>query len=163
MGALQLNDPDPLYWVTVYAMTALIPHSRLVQPHYASLFWITAGMVFAGLLQSSSGFIDFMAAGDWGLLTAPMTDKLPAIEYAREFLGLLFASLAWLVIGSRVLAINSPHRTVWRNSYDLRFRLVCAGFSTDLQSWRIGLTSLPLHQIFGRDKHAGNLAMVWPR
>jgi len=96
MGALQLNDPDPLYWVTVYAMTALIPHGRLVQPHYASLFWITAGMVFAGLLQSFSGFIDFMTAGDWGLLTAPMTDKLPAIEYAREFLGLLF-SVACLV------------------------------------------------------------------
>ena len=96
MGALQLNDPDPLYWVTVYAMTALIPHGRLVQPHYASLFWITAGMVFAGLLQSLTGFIDFVAAGDWGLLTAPMTDKLPAIEYAREFLGLLF-SVACLV------------------------------------------------------------------
>ena len=96
MGALQLNDPDPLYWVTVYAMTALIPHGHLVQPHYASLFWITAGMVFAGLLQSFSGFIDFAVTGDWGLLTAPMTDKLPAIEYAREFLGLLF-SVACLV------------------------------------------------------------------
>ena len=96
MGALQLNDPDPLYWVTVYAMTALIPHGRLLQPHYASLFWITVGMVFAGLLQSYSGFIDFVALGDWGLLTAPMTDKLPAIEYAREFLGLLF-SVACLV------------------------------------------------------------------
>ena len=96
MGALQLNDPDPLYWVTVYAMTALIPHGRLLQPHYASLFWITVGMVFAGLLQSYSGFIDFVTAGDLGLLTAPMTDKLPAIEYAREFLGLLF-SVACLV------------------------------------------------------------------
>ena len=96
MGALQLNDPDPLFWVTVYAMTALIPHGRLLQRHYASLFWITVGMVFAGLLQSFSGFIDFVTAGDWGLLTAPMTDKIPAIEYAREFLGLLF-SVACLV------------------------------------------------------------------
>lgn len=96
MGALQVNDPDPLYWVTVYAMTALIPYGRLLHPHYGSLFWITAGMVFAGLLQSFSGFIDFVAAGDWGLLTAPMTDKLPTIEYAREFLGLLF-SVACLV------------------------------------------------------------------
>ena len=96
MGALQLNDPDPLYWVTVYAMTALIPHGRLLHPHYVSLFWITAGMVFAGLLQSFCGFIDFVAAGDWGLLTAPMTDKLPPIEYAREFLGLLF-SVACLI------------------------------------------------------------------
>ena len=96
MGALQLNDPDPLYWVAVYAMTALIPHGRVLHPYYVSLFWITAGMVFAGLLQSFSGFIDFVAAGDWGLLTAPMTDKLPAIEYAREFLGLLF-SVACLV------------------------------------------------------------------
>ena len=96
MGALQLNDPDPLFWVTVYAMTALIPHSRLLQRHYVSIFWITAGMVFAGLLQSFSGFIDFFAAGDWSLLTAPMTDKLPTIEYAREFLGLLF-SVACLI------------------------------------------------------------------
>ena len=96
MGALQLNDPDPLYWVTVYVMTALIPQSRLLRRHCVSLFWITAGMVLAGLLQSVSGFIDFVAAGDWGLLTAPMTDKLPAIEYAREFLGLLF-SVACLI------------------------------------------------------------------
>ena len=96
MGALQLNDPDPLYWVTVYAMTALIPHSRLFYRQYVVVFWITAGMVFAGLLQSFGGFIDFVAAGDWGLLTAPMTDKLPAIEYAREFLGLLF-SVACLI------------------------------------------------------------------
>ena len=91
MGALQLNDPDPLYWVTVYAMTALIPWRRLWRRHYVSLFWITTGMVFAGLLQSFNGFIDFVTAGDWGLLTAPMTDKIPAIEYAREFLGLLFS------------------------------------------------------------------------
>lgn len=96
MGALQLNDPDPLYWVTVYAMTALIPHSHLLHRHYVVIFWLTAGMVFAGLLQSLTHFIDFMVAGDWGLLTAPMTDKLPAIEYAREFLGLLF-SVACLV------------------------------------------------------------------
>ena len=104
MGALQLNDPDPLYWVTVYAMTALIPHGRLLQPHYASLFWITVGMVFAGLLQSYSGFIDFVTAGDWGLLTAPMTDKLPAIEYAREFLGLLFSVVC--LVGYRKSSVS---------------------------------------------------------
>ena len=104
MGALQLNDPDPLYWVTVYAMTALIPHGRLLQPHYASLFWITVGMVFAGLLQSYSGFIDFVTAGDWGLLTAPMTDKLPAIEYAREFLGLLFSVVS--LVGYRKSSVS---------------------------------------------------------
>ena len=54
MGALQLNDPDPLYWVTVYAMTALIPHSRVLHRQYVVTFWMTAGMVFAGLLPQRS-------------------------------------------------------------------------------------------------------------
>ena len=96
MGALQLNDPDPLYWITVYVMTAVIPHSRLLGRTYVTIFWITTGLVLAGHLHSLNGFIDLAAMGDWELLTAAMTDRLPAIEYAREFLGLLF-SVACLV------------------------------------------------------------------
>lgn len=97
MSALQANDPDASYWVTVYLITALIPHLRVLGGFSRSCFWLTVGLVFAGLLQSYSDFIKFIYAGNIELLIAPMTDDVPVIEHAREFLGLLFSVVCLIV------------------------------------------------------------------
>ena len=104
MSALQANDPDPAYWVLVYVFTAVIPHSKWLGRVAQPTFWLAAGLILAGLLQSFPGFLEFVQLGDVALLTAPMTEKIPAIEHAREFLGLLFSVLCLALYGS-------PHQT----------------------------------------------------
>ena len=93
MGYLQLNDPDPLYWVTVYTLTGITPFKTELKDYYSFVVWLTSGMVLAGLLQSLPGFIDFIQIGEYGALTGAMSATQPTIEAARELIGLLFCAV----------------------------------------------------------------------
>ncbi len=91
MAVIQLNDPDPLYWVTVYSLVALTPALRIFHRSYNWLLNLTLGMVLAGLLMSAPGFIDYVHSRDFGSITGKMMAEKAYVEYAREFLGLVIA------------------------------------------------------------------------
>jgi hypothetical protein len=93
MAYLQLNDPDPIYWVSVYSIVALIPASRGVSYRHATMTSFAFGMVIAGLLMSASGFIQYLLSADYSLIGGRMTIGRPYIEAAREFLGLCLATV----------------------------------------------------------------------
>lgn len=59
-AALQLNDPDPLYWIAVYLGTALVPIAQSFGRH--SKFWtaVLLGGVLAGLVISLPGFLAYL-------------------------------------------------------------------------------------------------------
>ena len=116
MAYLQLNDPDPLYWVSVYLIASLIPATALVpaalrpvaalMPRVAGtskvqdrIFCIAVGLIVAGLLISGPGFVDFLRYEPITQITASMAAN-PRVEAAREFLGLV---IAWgmLIISGR--------------------------------------------------------------
>ncbi len=90
MAWLQLNDADPAYWTGVYAVAAIVPLLRLMGWSDLRLWWLTAGLISAGLLISGSGFVQFL--GNYGIsdLFASMQVN-PDVEAAREFLGLIIA------------------------------------------------------------------------
>lgn len=92
MAAIQLNDPDPMYWVTVYAVAAIIPLGQLVGRKFPSLWTMAMGMIIAGLLMSLPGFWDYLTADDYLSITREMLGDKPYVEYGREFLGLLIAA-----------------------------------------------------------------------
>ncbi|MEM7218439.1 MAG: transmembrane 220 family protein [Pseudomonadota bacterium] len=97
MAVLQLNDPDPLYWVVVYLLVACVPLGRLCGWESSIFRALVAGLLLAGLLQSLPGFVDYLTSDDLVSLTGAMNPALPFIESAREFIGLLLGAICLLV------------------------------------------------------------------
>ena len=93
MAALQINDPDPLLWVTVYVAIALVPAARIIGYRLPILFWATVGMATACLLISLPGFFDYLASGDFASVGEEMSATKPYIEPAREFLGIVIGAI----------------------------------------------------------------------
>jgi hypothetical protein len=98
MAALQLNDPDPLYWFAVYAAVAVVAAAAVVGRDLPRFALVTLGAVTAGALIAAPGFIDYLQSGTWGSIAEHMNDEEPYIEQGREFVGLLIAAAALLLI-----------------------------------------------------------------
>lgn len=92
MAGLQLNDPDPLYWIAVYLLAASIPLCQLINLTSTTVYWIAAGMILSGLLITAPGFADFIRSENWGAITGEMMNRIPYVESAREFGGLAIAA-----------------------------------------------------------------------
>jgi hypothetical protein len=89
-AAIQFNDPDPAYWVLVYASTAMVAIAAAagrLRP-----FWVGAviGGVVAGLALTMDGFIEFLQHGDYANIMGDMASST-FVEESREFLGLTLA------------------------------------------------------------------------
>lgn len=99
MAALQLNDQDPLLWVTVYLSVGVVAGVRLVNQKCPLLFGITVGMVLSCVLISVPGFLDYLHAGDLSSVTGNMSADKPYVEAAREFLGMVIAGMCLACYG----------------------------------------------------------------
>ena len=110
MAFLQLNDPDPTYWFVTYVLTGVCAQGSRLAHLLVPTVWATTGLVLAGLLQSLPGFIQFVSLGDWSSLTGAMSKTQPQIEFAREFLGLLFCvmCLVILIFQNELLSPKEP-------------------------------------------------------
>lgn len=86
---IQFNDPDPFYWIVVYAGTAAVAFAGLLGK--SSEFWTTIliGAVAAGMIVATPGLVDFIAAGDIAVIGD--MNNAPNVEPAREFGGLFIA------------------------------------------------------------------------
>ncbi len=91
MAYIQLNDPDPVYWTTVYIAVASIPALALLGQRSFAHQLIVLGGVLAGLLMSFTGFVEFLLSKDYASLTGAMSADKPYVEHAREFIGLCMA------------------------------------------------------------------------
>ena len=94
MAGLQVNDPDPVFWVSVYVMVAVIPQGHLLIVALPKYLFFCSGMVTAGMLMSLPGFVDYLSAADHGEIFGGMSADKPHLESAREFLGLVFCALS---------------------------------------------------------------------
>jgi hypothetical protein len=97
MAAIQLNDPDPAYWVTVYVVVAAIPIARIFRHRLSKVSLLAGGMVLAGLLIAVPGFVDYIASGDYASIDDKMSAERPYVESAREFIGLMMAAICLIV------------------------------------------------------------------
>jgi hypothetical protein len=92
-----LNDPDPVRWVAAYASTAILfafaafgkADRRIVGPLAVAYFVWMCTMI--------PGVIDWLNLG-MPSITDEMHARAPHIEVVREFLGLLIAVMALLVL-----------------------------------------------------------------
>lgn len=98
MAAIQWNDPDPLYWIVVYAAVAVVAAAAVVGRSLPRFTLVTLGAVIAGALIAVPGFVDYLQSGNWGAIGEHMNDEEPYIEEGREFVGLIIAAVAlWLL------------------------------------------------------------------
>lgn len=96
MAWIQLNDPDPAYWVVVYVLVAAIPLARIFGHRLPTVLILASGMVLSGMLIAGPGSLDYLASGDYISIKGKMLDEKPYVESAREFIGLLAAAICLL-------------------------------------------------------------------
>ena len=101
MAVIQLNDPDPLYWFSVYLASAGVAVVQFLGKESLAYFYLTLGMLLAGLLMSFPGTLDYLSAGDFTSITGKMSGEKPYIESVREFIGLLIVVAYFVVIGRK--------------------------------------------------------------
>ena len=90
---LQLNDPEPMGWLLVYMITALI-HVRAAQNYLYMLPSIS------GAIGTSVAAVIFWPSEYQGI-AGVMKTELPQIELARESLGLALVSISLLFLSIR--------------------------------------------------------------
>ena len=91
-AALQLNDPDPVFWVAVYGAAALISGlelKRRVGPLYPGLLAATALAWAATISRLVLGKVAF------GEMFAEFEMKNELVEESREMFGLLIVAV-WM-------------------------------------------------------------------
>ncbi len=98
---LQINDPDPLIWVTYYAAIACACTIAAYRPLHRAVFLALAAVTAAGVVLTFPGFVDWLLNRPTSDLWAPMSASRMYIEDSRELLGLLIAG-GFLVTADRL-------------------------------------------------------------
>lgn len=91
---LQLNDPDPVLWVSIYGAVAIVLFLRVVGWYRRSVLIVVMVAIGAYSLMLSPDVYEWMMSSNKADLVGPMTDDKPYIEGSREFLGILIAEAA---------------------------------------------------------------------
>ena len=86
-AAVQYNDPDPLHWMALYALTAICCLGAIAEKYWPWLLWMLLGMSVTEMLIALDGFRQWLALGGQNLLSQQMAAEKPWIEQSREFLG----------------------------------------------------------------------------
>lgn len=93
---VQLNDPDPVQWVIIYGLVALISLTANFKkiPKLLIYTFTAVLLVYAG--YHFNHFIDYLQIENKNELFGEMVYEKPYLEGSREFLGLLLAACALL-------------------------------------------------------------------
>ncbi|MBA3818742.1 MAG: transmembrane 220 family protein [Deltaproteobacteria bacterium] len=104
--ALQYNDPDPVRWMLIYGVAAVVstalPRDRRVAP-VALVLGLGAAVWAAFLVQSTWGAVGITD------LTSKMSEQGGAVEVGREAGGLAIVAV-WLVIGGALRWRRQPRQ-----------------------------------------------------
>ncbi|AFM13456.1 transmembrane 220 family protein [Turneriella parva] len=101
-GAVQYNDPDPLHWMLLYFMSAVMCVLHALGRAPTALLYLTAGMAAAEMATTAGGLLDWLRLGNENVLTAQMSAAKPYIELTREFFGAAISLIVMLLIVSQV-------------------------------------------------------------
>ena len=105
-ASLQFNDPDPIVWVSFYAICALVPTLLLFNRFYRAIFWLAVTACAAQLILSAPGAYQYFLHMAQEPLMQGMNAEKPYIEECREFLGALIAlaliTLSALMAGAKM-------------------------------------------------------------
>ena len=94
---VQLNDPDPLAWVAVYAACALTCLLAITQYWHRIVSTIVFMVCVLWAITIASGIHADSSVIDWSEVFSSMEMKSAQTEMVREFGGLLIAA-AWMLV-----------------------------------------------------------------
>lgn len=97
-GAVQYNDPDPLHWMLLYFLSALVCAGSVFRRIPEALIFMTAGMALAEMAITLGGVLDWLRLGKENVITTQMTPTKPHIELTREFLGAAICLVVMLLL-----------------------------------------------------------------
>jgi hypothetical protein len=93
---IQLNDPDPMIWFSLYMIVAIVSIASNYKNINKLIIWalIIGYLIYAGMHFSL--FLDWMQTENKNEVFGEMVYKKPYLEGTREFLGLVMAASALL-------------------------------------------------------------------
>ena len=92
---VQFNDPDPLYWIFIYLLTAGFSFAAFFNRFYPKLMLLAIGMYLNAAFGLWAGVVEWFHSPDRSLLFDDIAKMQHIyIEEAREFLGLMMALAA---------------------------------------------------------------------
>jgi len=89
-AVLQLNDPDPILWVLLYGLVALVSLMAAFGKYQKILINLGLSACIIWMLTLIPEVVDWVQKG-MPSITGGMKAESPHIEFTREFLGLLIA------------------------------------------------------------------------
>lgn len=105
MTLVQLNDPDPVFWVGLYGVCAVVPALAFFGRRYPLLNWACLAYCGTALVLSVTGAFEYLQHAGEESLIQDMSPEKPYIEIAREFLGTLIALS--IIAGYQFFAIKA--------------------------------------------------------
>jgi hypothetical protein len=97
---LQLNDPDPVRWFTLYAAAAAACWVHPPRPFRA---WLAVLVCIVALVWAIVWAPRVVPTFEWANLVRSKDARFPAVEDTRELFGLLIVS-AWMGVRAITLA-----------------------------------------------------------
>ena len=95
-AVIQLNDPDPIVWFSIYGIVALVFLFANFMDIPRNLVWILIIGLLAYAAFHFNYFLDWLKIEDKNEIFGEMVYEKPYLEGTREFLGLLIAVIALL-------------------------------------------------------------------
>lgn len=91
---IQLNDPDPFLWFTIYMAVALMPIIFMFRQPTKKFIWVIVIGLLLFALYHFAFFMDWLQTDHKTELFGEMVYDKPYLEGTREFLGLLIAAFS---------------------------------------------------------------------
>lgn len=91
---VQINDPDPLAWVTIYSVVGVFALYAIFKPLPYFLPLAGIGVCIVWIILLLPEFINWLQMGAPSI-TESMKAEKPHVEYTREFLGLFICGVAF--------------------------------------------------------------------
>ena len=92
-SAVQLNDPDPFIWTTIYGVVAMVSLLSLFGIFQRSMVFLLMILVGTYALIHFHYFWDWLLSNNKGEIFGEMIYEKAYIEGTREFIGLVLADL----------------------------------------------------------------------
>ncbi|UXP31969.1 transmembrane 220 family protein [Reichenbachiella agarivorans] len=96
---LQFNDPDPMFWITIYGMVAIVSMLRLFGLYHRWGFFVITISLLGIACFYLPGLVEYLIQPNKNEIVGQMVYKKPYIEETREFIGLLMAAGAMYHLG----------------------------------------------------------------
>lgn len=95
----QINDPDPVLWVTIYGAVFMVSFFRLINVYYSQrIVYLLMLLILIYSTVFIPGILEWLTQPNKEEIFGAMYKEKPYIEESREFFGLMIAVLGLILI-----------------------------------------------------------------